>query len=140
MRRLIPERLDFLNGLYWPVVLVLCVCFLATLYHVSVPVRTLWRYNLPGAVFTMFVWIFGSALLRWLLVATASGSTSIYGPLAAPIAVLIWMYILALAVLIGAALNAAFDEIWPQDAVTRARAELLRRVKIVRRERDDDVD
>ena len=25
-----------------------CVCFLATLYHVSVPVRTSWRYNLPG--------------------------------------------------------------------------------------------
>ena len=38
----------FVNQLYWPTVLVLCICFLATLYHVSVPVRTRWRYNLPG--------------------------------------------------------------------------------------------
>ena len=42
-----------------------------TLYHVSVPVRTAWRYNLPGAVFTMFCWVFGSALLRLVLVGTA---------------------------------------------------------------------
>ena len=61
----LPDRLDALNELYWPTVLVLGICFLATLYHVSVPVRTAWRYNLPGAVFTMFCWVFGSALLRW---------------------------------------------------------------------------
>ena len=44
----LPDRLALLNALYWPTVLVLCICFLATLYHVSVPVRTRWRYNLPG--------------------------------------------------------------------------------------------
>ncbi|MDQ6686270.1 MAG: YihY/virulence factor BrkB family protein, partial [Actinomycetota bacterium] len=76
-------------------------------------VRTSWRTNLPGAVFTMFVWVFGSAILRVVLVATAKGSTSIYGPLATPIAVLLWMYILSIAVLIGAALNAAVDQVWP---------------------------
>ena len=122
----LPERLDFLNQLYWPTVVLLCVCFLTTLYHVSVPVRTAWRYNLPGAVFTMFCWIVGSAVLRWVLVGTAQGSTSIYGPLAAPIAVLLWLYILSIAVLIGAALNAAFDQIWPQKEVTSARSELPR--------------
>jgi membrane protein len=126
----LPERLHFLNGLYWPTVLVLGICFLATLYHVSVPVRTLWRYNVPGAVFTMFCWVFGSALLRLVLVTTAKGSTSIYGPLAAPIAVLLWLYLLAIAVLIGAALNAAFDQIWPQKELTRARLERLRRLKL----------
>ena len=46
--RLLPERLDFLNGLYWPIVLVLCICFLATLYHVSVPVRTNWASTSPA--------------------------------------------------------------------------------------------
>ena len=84
IRKWIPERFDVLNQLYWPTVLVLGIFFLATLYHVSVPVRTRWRYNLPGAVFTMFCWVFGSALLRLVLVGTAKGSTSIYGPLAAP--------------------------------------------------------
>ncbi len=123
----LPERMDVLNELYWPVVVVLCICFLTTLYHVSVPVRTSWRFNVPGAVFTMFCWIVGSALLRVVLVETAQGSTSIYGPLAAPIAILLWLYVLSIAVLIGAALNASFDQIWPQKATTTARSELRRR-------------
>ena len=122
---LLPSRLDFLNALYWPVVVALCVCFLATLYHVSVPVRTSWRYNLPGAVLTMAFWLVGSLLLRWVLTHTARGSTSIYGPLAAPIIVMIWLYVLSIAVLIGAALNSAFDRIWPEKATARARQEIV---------------
>ena len=125
----LPERLDGLNSLYWPTVVVICIVFTATLYHVSVPVRTSWRYNLPGAVLTLFVWILGSAVLRWFLTASAGESTSIYGPLATPIAVLIWLYILAIAVLIGAALNAAFDEVWPEAGVAMARIELMRRLR-----------
>ena len=126
----LPDRVAFLNQLYWPTVLVLGILFLATLYHVSVPVRTAWRYNVPGAVFTMFCWVFGSALLRFVLVGTAQGSTSIYGPLAAPIAILLWLYLLSIAVLIGAALNAAFDQIWPQKELTSARLERLKRLKL----------
>ena len=128
--KVIPARLDFLNSLYWPVVVVLCICFLATLYHVSVPVRTSWRYNLPGATLTMIIWIFGSYLLRWVLTATAGESTSIYGPLAAPIIVLLWLYLLSIAVLIGAAVNAAFDRVWPESETARARMELVRRLKL----------
>src|SRR3954447_16946764 len=41
----LPGRFDFLLAFYWPVVGVICICFLATLYHVSVPVRTRWRFN-----------------------------------------------------------------------------------------------
>ncbi|HCB07157.1 MAG TPA: YihY/virulence factor BrkB family protein [Nocardioides sp.] len=108
----LPDRLDFLLAFYWPVVGVICICFLATLYHVSVPVRTRWRFNLPGAVFSLVAWILGSYLLRWVLTVTADGSKSIYGPLAAPIAVLLWLYLVAIAVLIGAAVNAAFDKIF----------------------------
>jgi membrane protein len=127
---MLSERWDWLNELYWPIVIVLCICFLATLYHVSVPVRTAWRFNVPGAVFTMFCWVVGSALLRVVLVETSQGSTSIYGPLAAPIAILLWLYLLSIAVLIGAALNAAFDQIWPQKATTTARSERLRRLSL----------
>ncbi len=112
--RLLPERLDVLNALYWPLLVALCICFTATLFHVSVPVRTSWRHNLPGAVLTLVIWIGGSALLRAVLSSTATGSTSIYGPLAAPIAAMVWLYVLAVAVLVGAALNAALDELWPE--------------------------
>jgi membrane protein len=129
IRRWLPDRADFLVGFYWPTVLVLCICFLATLYHVSVPVRTSWRFNLPGATFALGVWILGSFLLREFLTATAADSRSIYGPLAAPIAVLIWLYLVSIAVLVGAALNAAFDTVFPQQQTTRARLELVTRLR-----------
>ena len=80
--------------------IVLSIGFLATLYHVSVPVRTAWSFNLPGAVFSLLVWIGGSSVLRWVLTITAAESRSVYGPLAAPIAVLLWLYLLAIAVLL----------------------------------------
>ena len=130
--RMLPTRLDFVVSLYWPTVLVLSIAFLATLYHVSVPVRTSWRYDIPGAAFTMMAWLGGSAVLRWFLQGSIGGdsdSTSIYGPLAAPIAILIWLYVLSIAVLIGAAVNAAFDRVFPANTTARARLELVRRLR-----------
>jgi membrane protein len=129
VERWLPQRFEFLMGFYWPLVLLLCVCFLATLYHVSVPVRTNWAFNLPGAVFSLVAWVGGSFVLRWVLTVTAAESRSIYGPLAAPIAVLLWLYLLAIAVLIGAAVNAAFDTVFPQGTTTRARHELVQRLR-----------
>jgi membrane protein len=112
---LLPERVDFLNQLYWPVVTILSAGFLNTLYHLSVPVRTPWVSDLPGSFLALSIWILGSFVLRWILQSTVGG-TSIYGPLAAPIAVLMWLYMTAIAVLIGAALNAVVDRFWPHKA------------------------
>jgi membrane protein len=127
--KVLPRRLGFLSDLYWPIVIVLCVCFLATLYHLAVPVRTSWSFNLPGASFSLSCWVLGSWGLRELLTATAKDSMSIYGPLAAPIAVLLWLYLLSIAVLIGAAVNAAFDTVFPQLSTTNARKELVARLR-----------
>jgi membrane protein len=106
---ILSDRWSFLKLFYWPAVLVLSVGFLATLYHLAVPVRKRWRFGLPGAAFTLLLWILGSYFVRWAL-GFSTGGTSIYGPLAAPIAVLLWLYVLSIAVLIGAALNAAVEE------------------------------
>ncbi|WP_036490858.1 MULTISPECIES: YihY/virulence factor BrkB family protein [Nocardioides] len=129
IRDWLPPRFDFVMSFYWPIVIVLCICFLATLYHVSVPVRTNWAFNLPGATFSLIAWIAGSYALRWVLTVTAAESRSIYGPLAAPIAVLLWLYLLAIAVLIGAAVNAAFDTVFPQGTTTKARQEIVQRLR-----------
>jgi len=125
----LPPRLGFLLRFYWPGVVGVCICFLATLYHVSVPVKTNWSFNLPGATFSLVAWILGSYILRWVLTVTAAESKSVYGPLAAPIAVLMWLYIVAIAVLIGAAVNAAFDSVFAQKATMRARLELMTRLR-----------
>ena len=140
VRRVLPVRSEFLMTFYWPTIIVICICFLATLYHVSVPVRTNWSFNLPGATFALGAWVAGSALLRWVLTVTAADSRSVFGPLAAPIAVLLWLYLLALAVLIGAAVNAAFDTVFPQKATTRARLELVYRLRHRMTTRDTPVE
>lgn len=110
--RFLPAGLQIVGLLYWPFVLVLSVCFLTTLYSVSVPVRTRWLADVPGAAVTLAIWIGGSALLRFVL-GLSAGSSTIYGPLAAPIAVLVWLYVSSLAILIGAAVNAALDVVFP---------------------------
>jgi membrane protein len=109
---LLPDQLNFLTLLYWPVATVLSVVSLTSLYHISVPVRTPWRRDLPGAVLTMLIWYLGSFVIRWIISASVGGA-SIYGPLAAPIVLMIWLYVLAIAMLIGAALNAAVETRWP---------------------------
>lgn len=105
---IIPDDAAFLRELYWPSILVLSVGFMTTLYHLSVPVPKTWRSGVPGATFTLVMWILGSFFVRWAL-GLSVGGASIYGPLAAPIAVLLWLYVLSISVLIGAAINAAID-------------------------------
>jgi membrane protein len=106
LSELLPDRVHFLRFLYWPVVVTVALASLTSLFHISTPRRSPWRRDVPGAVFTLLIWLLTSFFLRRSLSATVGG-TSIYGPLAAPIVVLIWLYFVALAILIGAALNAA---------------------------------
>jgi membrane protein len=107
---------------YWPVVVLITLALLATLYHLSVPVRTPWRRALPGALLGLVVWVAGSIVLRiWLT--WAFRSTATYGPLSAPIAVLLFLYLTALAILLGAELNATWDRLWPLKATAEARRE-----------------
>jgi membrane protein len=120
LAQVLPDQVAYLDSLYWPVASLLSVVSLTSLYHVSVPVRTPWRRDLPGAVLTLVIWFVGSFVVRWII-SRSVGGTSIYGPLAAPIVLMIWLYVLAIAVLIGAALNAAVESIWPRREITEAR-------------------
>ncbi len=119
--QILPESVNFLNSLYWPVASLLSVVSLTSLYHVSTPVRTPWVRDLPGAVLTLGIWFLGSFLVRWII-SISVGGTSIYGPLATPIVLLIWLYVISIAVLIGAAFNAAVEKEWPRRELTEARA------------------
>ncbi|EPD93856.1 YihY family inner membrane protein [Streptomyces sp. HPH0547] len=118
--RLVPQAEWVVSAFYWPVVLLLSVVFLTTLYHVSVPVRSPWREDVPGALVALVMWVVCSFLLRLYLTNTVEGPT-IYGSLAAPVAVLLWIGVSAFAVLVGAAVNAAIDHVWPSVATAAAR-------------------
>lgn len=84
------------------VVLVLVV----SLYHWSVPHRTPWAADIPGGVLAMALWVVLSSLLRvyfrWVF-----RDGSVYGVIAAPIAIMLWVYMTNLALLLGAAFNSA---------------------------------
>lgn len=108
----LPDAWDFLTFLYWPVVSLLVIAAFTSLYHVSTPLRSPWTRDIPGAVLTLLIWVIASFAVRGSIAASLGG-TSIYGPLSAPIVLLIWLYMLAIAVLIGAALNAAIRNLWP---------------------------
>ncbi|MFI8930124.1 YihY/virulence factor BrkB family protein [Streptomyces sp. NPDC053474] len=146
--KLVPGSTTIVQILYWPVVILLSVVFLTTLYHVSVPVRSPWVEDMPGALIALGMWVLGSFLLRIYLTSTVEGPT-IYGSLAAPVAVLLWIGVSAFAVLVGAAVNAAIDRVWPslqtaaaraaQDRVKEAKAaELIARAAAARAEEDPD--
>ncbi|MCF3175703.1 YihY/virulence factor BrkB family protein [Streptomyces sioyaensis] len=124
----LPASEHIIRALYWPVVLLLSVAFLTTLYHASVPVRSPWPEDIPGAVVALGMWVLGSFLLRLYLTSTVEGPT-IYGSLAAPVAVLLWIGVSAFAVLVGAAMNASLDRVWPSVATAAAREEAARRLE-----------
>lgn len=109
----LPEGVKWIGALYWPIVVVLSVASLTTLFWISVPVPNSWWRGVPGAVLALLGWVGGSFVVR-IVLDWSVGGWSIYGPLTASIVVLIWLYALAITMLIGAAFNAAVDRRWPQ--------------------------
>lgn len=90
---------------YWPVVGGLSLLALVSLYHLAPPRRQRWRWAVPGALAAVVIWFAGSALLR-AYASSVFGHTLSTGALGAPVAVLLFFYMTALAVLLGAELNA----------------------------------
>ncbi|WP_081438241.1 YhjD/YihY/BrkB family envelope integrity protein [Pseudofrankia asymbiotica] len=98
-----------LQQVFWPAVGLLALAMLTSLYHQSLPQRRPWLHALPGAIFALLGWLLGSYLLR-LYLELVFGNELVYGSLAAPVAALLFFYITALAVLLGAELNGALDK------------------------------
>jgi membrane protein len=94
---------------YWPLVAMLSLTILTSLYHLSVPNRRPWRKAVPGAVLAMGIWLVGCYGLR-VYVSAVFDRAVVYGTLAAPVAVLLFFYITAFAVLLGAEFNATLDQ------------------------------
>jgi membrane protein len=135
LSQLAPNRIagtvsDVVHVIYWPVVALLSILLLTTLYRLALPVRVQWRRGLPGAVLAMGLWLLFSFSLRAYLTSSLRAHSA-YGSLGAPIAALLFFYVTALAVLIGAELNSAIDYVSPvpTTAAGRARARLRARME-----------
>jgi membrane protein len=130
----LPEPLRFAGSLYWPAVAVATVAALTTLFHVATPREARWWRAAPGAGLALVIWVLASFVVRGSVGLPLDG-TSLNGSLSASIVVLIWFFAVAIAVLIGAGLNAATRVLWPvpvhlaptDGLVEWARAEMERR-------------
>jgi membrane protein len=102
------------KALYWPVVATLGISLLAWVYHVAAPWKTAWRRDLPGAILALLIWLGGSAGLRVYAVRSIE-SNSAYAAFAAPLVVLLWIYVTSASLLLGAELNAEVEKLWPTE-------------------------
>lgn len=77
---------------------------LIVMYHVARPHRR-WRHQLPGAVLATVLWWLSTA--GFSLYVRHMHYNLVYGSMAAVIALMVWMYFVAMLVMIGAAFNAS---------------------------------
>jgi membrane protein len=67
-----------------------------------------WHWVTPGSLFATLLWLFASALFSFYVQHLASYDAT-YGPLGAVVGVMMWFYVSALVVMIGAELNAELE-------------------------------
>ena len=109
----IPDSWDnVLRYGYYPVLFVALTVAVNVLYRVSLPRPLPTHRLLLGSVLATTVFLVATWGLRlYLTWITSTGYT--YGALATPIAFLLFAFFLGFAIMIGAELNAAFEEQWP---------------------------
>lgn len=95
--------------LRWPALFVAVLLALAVLYRFGPNrVGARWQFVSAGAVFATIAWIAGSALLSWYLGSFADYDAT-YGSLGAGIGLMMWLWMTAIVVLVGAELNSEID-------------------------------
>ena len=105
-----PGLADVWRAAYWPGAAAIVTLMIAVLYDLAAPWKTPFHRDLPGAMLAMALGLLGTVGLR-VYVGQAIGES--YGFIAAPLIILLWMYVSGLAVLLGAELNAEIEKMWP---------------------------
>ena len=92
-----------------PVLALVLVGWLALVFHLAPNRRTPWRAALPGAVTTTVLWLAASGGFG-LYLRTVGEGNPLLGVFGGGIVVLTWVYLLALALLLGGELNALLHD------------------------------
>jgi membrane protein len=98
--------LVFWRSMRWSIALATCIAVLSALYHFGTRRTEHWKWVAPGAVMGTVVWFPSTLVFGWYVTRIADYSM-FYGSFGAGIATLIWLYITAVSVLLGAELNGA---------------------------------
>jgi membrane protein len=90
----------------WSLALITSVAVLTVLYHFGTRRKEHWFWVLPGSIFSTITWFPATLAFGWYVTRIADYSM-FYGSFGAGIATLVWLYITAFSVLVGAELNGA---------------------------------
>lgn len=103
----------------WSVALGTTMAVLTVLYHFGIKRRERWVGVLPGAITATLIWFPVTLAFGWYVTRDENYSR-FYGPFAAGIATLVWLFITAFSVLLGAEVNGAlYRERQQQDSNKR---------------------
>ena len=104
--------------LRWPVLGIGFVLGLAVLYRLA-PDRADagWRWLTPGAIVATVLWLLGSLAFS-LYTASFASSNETYGALGAVVITMLWLQLTALAILLGAEVNAELEHQTVEDSTT----------------------
>jgi membrane protein len=97
----------------WPILIVLILFGLATLYRFAPVQPPRWRLLSAGSVVATILWLAGSAALSVYLARFANYDAT-YGSLGAAIGLMMWMWMSSIVILLGAELNSVIDAL-PQE-------------------------
>jgi membrane protein len=96
----------------WPVVFALVTLAMATVYYFAPDADQAWVFITPGSILATTLWVLISLAFKlYILYFTSYNAT--YGAIGGVIVVLLWFYVSALAVLVGAELNAEIEHASP---------------------------
>ncbi len=94
-----------LNVFRWPLIVIIAFGVLTFFYKVA-PRRTSpqWFWVTPGSIVAMLLWLLGSAGFAWYIDSFGNMSKT-YGSLSAIVVLMLWFFITAYAILLGAEIN-----------------------------------
>jgi membrane protein len=106
---LAPESRIIISLGRWPLLFAILLATLGILYRFGPSRRAVgWQSLSVGAVVAALLWIAGSALLSWYL-SNFGNYDATYGSLGAAIGLMMWMWMSAVIVLLGAELNSEIE-------------------------------
>jgi membrane protein len=98
--------------LQWPVVFILVSLAIALVYYFAPDAEQEWIWITPGSILATVLWLLASLGFKFYVTNFASYNAT-YGAIGGVVVLLLWFYVSALAVLVGAELNAEIEHASP---------------------------
>jgi membrane protein len=97
----------------WFVVVIALLTGFALAYYFGPDVEQEWEWITPGSVLGVLVLIAASVVFRWYIIHFGSSYSETYGALAGVVLMMLWFYLAALALLVGAEVNCVIEQAAP---------------------------